>query len=78
MAIYSYMLSPHPLPFSGSTYHVTVTADFDEAFQELAMSRHQDQATITPDKPAKDQFKFDDIKQHLHDLVDPDQPLIQF
>ena len=66
------------VPFSGSTHNVTVTADFDEAFQELAMSRHHNQATITPDKPVQDQFKFDDIKQHLNDPVDPDQPLIQF
>ena len=64
--------------YTGSTHNVTVTEDFDEGFQELALSRHQQSATITPERTASDQFTFDDIKQHLDAAVDPDEPLIQF
>lgn len=69
--------------FVGSTHDVTVTDDFDESFQELAISRHVPSGrpvSITEDEPGN--FKFDDVRRHTltedDDDDDKDEPLIQF
>ncbi len=65
----------------GSTHDVTVTDDFDESFQELAISRHVPigrPVSITEEEPGS--FAYDDVKRHtvIEDDDDKDEPLIQF
>lgn len=65
---------------TGSTHDVTVTDDFDESFQDLAVSRHVPggrPVSITEEEIGN--FAFDDIKRHtMTDEDDKDEPLIQF
>lgn len=70
-------LLPIPLTvyYIGSTHDVTVTEDFDDAFQELAIDRHGRPASIGDDNP--ETFKYDDIKRHTL-VEEADEPLIQF
>ena len=67
----------------GSTHDVTVTDDFDESFQDLALARHGTgggrRVSITEEEP--ESFAFDDVKRHTlieDDDDDKDEPLIQF
>lgn len=68
---------------TGSTHDITVTDDFDESFQDLAISRHVPggrPVSITEEEPGS--FKYDDVRRHTltedDDNEDKDEPLIQF
>ena len=77
------MLCICPFIGLGSTHDVTVTDDFDESFQDLAISRHRPdggrRVSITEEEP--ESFAYNDVKRHTlteDDDDDNDEPLIQF
>ena len=58
---------------------MTVTDDFDESFQELAISRHGTggrPVSITDEDIGN--FKYEDVKRHTVTEDEKDEPLIQF